>query len=97
MTLQSTATVPTPNASRYLQQLAKHFGHKVPATFDAAAGEIAFPFGLCHLAAEEGALRLTVDAGDEAALTRLREVIASHLIRFAFREDLAVDWQPARG
>lgn len=93
--LRSTAIVATPKAAGYAAQLCKHFSHKIPASFDASDGEVAFPMGTCRLHAEGEALTLTVEGADAAAIERLQEVVASHLLRFAFREELAVDWLPA--
>lgn len=89
----ATTTFPTPNASRYLGTLCKHFGHKVPVEFDTTQGRIELPFGQCTLAAGETALNLTVTAEDRPALDRLCQVIGSHLERFAFRENPELDWQ----
>lgn len=86
---QSISHVQTPKASRYLQQLCKHFGHKVPVEFDALNGSITLPFGTCVLVALEGELILTV-SGDDTG--KLEQVIGSHLERFAFRESLDVTW-----
>jgi hypothetical protein len=91
--LTSLARVATTSPSRYLGQLCKHFAHKLPTTHDAETGRIEFPFGLCELAAGKDILALTVSAADADALTRMEEVIGSHLIRFAFREPLEVNWQ----
>ncbi|MCB9948890.1 MAG: DUF2218 domain-containing protein [Rhodospirillaceae bacterium] len=90
----SAADVATPNASRYLQQLCKHFAHKCPVTFDAQAGHIAFPFGDCRLEAPDAALRLALTAPDAAQLEQLQDVVGRHLVRFAFREDMQIVWQP---
>lgn len=90
------ATVPTPHASRYLQTLCKHFGHKVAVEFDATAGRITLPFGACALRADEAALEMSVEAGDDAALRKAAQVIASHLERFAFRENPTITWRDAR-
>jgi len=87
-----TAVLATANASRYLQQLCKHFAHKIPVTFDPAAGRIEFPFGTCTLAADDATLTLTAEVLPEGDLARLESVIDSHLVRFAFREELAVTW-----
>ena len=86
---QSISHVPTPQASRYLQQLCKHFGHKVPVEFDALNGSITLPFGTCVLLARDQELILTLAGGD---IGKLEEVIGSHLERFAFRESLNVIW-----
>ena len=88
----ATARVPTERASRYLQQLCKHFGHKLPVTFDAGHGRAVFPFGECVLRAEGGLLAITATAASEADLEQLKGVIARHLLRFAFREELRVAW-----
>lgn len=88
---QSIATIPTAHASKYLQQLCKHFGHKVPVAFTPEAGEITLPFGTCALSASEDALTLT-NAGEARDLPKLETVIADHLARFAFRENPTVTW-----
>ena len=38
----SSATVPTTSASRYLQQLCKHWSHNMAVEFDEAQGRVAF-------------------------------------------------------
>jgi hypothetical protein len=89
---RSIAEVPTPNAGRYLQQLCKHFQHKRPVSFDPRSGRIEFPIGDCRLTASEGMLNISLSAPDEAQMTQLQEVIASHLVRFAFREPPKIEW-----
>ena len=91
----SEARIPTEHASKYLQQLCKHFGHKIPATFDAEQGQLTFEMGTARLAAEPGTLVLRSESPDAAGLTRLEGVMASHLVRFAFREELRIDWKAA--
>lgn len=87
----ATAVVKTEKASRYLQQLCKHFGRKASVEFDATAGSVAFPFGTCKLAAADG-LTLRVAAPTPEDLERVKDVVGGHLERFAFREALRVDW-----
>lgn len=94
-TVHSTADVPTPRASRYLQQLCKHFQHKRPATFDERAGHIVFPIGDCHLRASDDTLTLSLEAPDGPRLEQLQDVVGRHLLRFAFREEMRIDWRPA--
>ena len=92
------ARVATEAGARYLDQLCKHFGHKVPAVQEGGIGRIEFPFGVVSLHTEPGALVMRVDSADAEALARGRQVMESHLLRFAFREELAVAWQsPAPG
>ncbi len=89
--IKSTAIVQTPKASGYLQQLCKHFGHKVPAECTPEAGSITFEMGTATLTAGED-LRMTVEGADAEAIARLETVMGGHLERFAFREELKVDW-----
>jgi hypothetical protein len=92
--LRSTGRFETEKASKYLQQLCKHFAHKREVRFDETAGEVALPTGPCHLRAEAEALRVEVTAADAAQLQRARGIIDSHLERFAFREAFAgMEWR----
>jgi hypothetical protein len=86
--------VPTAHASRYLQQLCKHWAHKFPVEFTPTNGRIDMSAGVLILEADaEGlGLRLTAEPTD---LERMEGVVAAHLNRFAFRETLAFDWKPA--
>jgi len=92
MSLTSTASVNTDRASGYLQQLCKHFSHKLETQFTAIEGSIEFGFGRAHLQAQDSVLTLTASAPDPASLERLKTVLGSHLERFAFREALAMTW-----
>ena len=93
--VRAEARVATANASKYLQQLCKHFQHKLPAEFDAAVGSIAFPAGMVRLAADGKTLAITLEAQSDQELDRLEDVVARHLARFAFREELDVQWRGA--
>jgi hypothetical protein len=103
-TLAATANVPTTSASRYLQQLCKHWAHNLAVTFDAEEGRIVFPKdarglnfpgdGSVTLKAHDAGLEVRVDATAPEQLEGLKGAVASHLDRFAFREaPLAFDWR----
>jgi DNA-binding PadR family transcriptional regulator len=92
-TVTSTARVVTPKAASYAAQLCTHFAHKMPSRFEGSGGEIAFPLGTCRLHVEGETLTMTVAGADAATVERLESVVASHLRRFAFREELVIDWQ----
>ena len=88
-----TAHIPTANASRYLQQLCKHWSHKFETEFDPQSGIIAFPMGPIRMAAGEEALTVTIEPTEGADVDRFKQVVAEHLDRFAFREaPLSFDW-----
>lgn len=91
---RSTLNFTTSHGSKYLQQLAKHFGHKVPVTFTPNQGEVTLPFGTCEMAATDTGLSITV-LGQPSNLERLEHFIGDHLARFAFRENPTFTWQRA--
>ena len=89
----SVSNVKTEHASRYLQQLCKHWSHRFSVEFDAAAGKVPFsPENVLDLAAERGNLVMTLTVGKLEDLERMQNVVADHLKRFAFREELDVSW-----
>lgn len=89
----SVADIATPQAKKYLVQLCKHFQHKRPASWGDDKGRIEFAIGDCDLAAEDATLRITASATSADNLPQLEDVIARHLVRFAFREELVIDWR----
>lgn len=89
---ETTAVVATENASRYLQQLCKHFGHKVEVQFSPESGTVSLPFGTCELTADAYQLILTGRARP-AQLPKMERFLGDHLARFAFRENPTITWQ----
>ena len=104
MSLSATARVPTTQASKYLQQLCKHWQHHLAVEFTADHGTVAFPKdargadwpddALVTFDAGVDALDVRIDASATGQLDALKDAVARHLDRFAFREaPLAFDWQ----
>ncbi|MEP1591279.1 DUF2218 domain-containing protein [Sulfitobacter sp.] len=90
---ETTAHITTPNASRYLQQLCKHWAHKFEVAFDPHHGTIDFGGGEhTELTADDTVLRARVTADTSDATRKLAEVVENHLARFAFREEITFDW-----
>lgn len=92
--MRAHADVPTLNARRYMTQLCKHWGHKFPVEFSEEDGRIELTAGTCVMHAGAEALSIDVEAADEPAVRRLGDVVANHVARFAFREELHFDWKP---
>lgn len=91
---KTTGHFATGQGSRYLQQLCKHFAHKLEVSFDAARGTIHFPFGDVDLTADDAGLNVFISAASDADVERGRKVVESHLERFAFREDfVGINWR----
>jgi hypothetical protein len=93
----SQTAIPTVSASRYLQQLCKHWSHKFAVEFTPQHGTIPFDATrLCTLDAAPDVLTLRIEAADDATLERTQGVVIDHLKRFAFREELGeVTWERA--
>lgn len=98
------ASVPTANGSRYLQQLCKHWQHNLEVAFTPEHGTVVFPKnargadwpgdGLVTFDAGAEALEMRIDASSVGQLDGLKDAVARHLDRFAFREaPLAFDWK----
>lgn len=88
------ARVATAHASRYLQQLCKHWSHKFPVEFNPHNGRIEMSAGVLILDADAEGLGLRLTAAPED-LERMEGVVAAHLQRFAFREELSFEWAAA--
>lgn len=103
-TLVSNALVPTENASRYLQQLCKHWQHNLQVEFTPEHGTVRFPRdhrggdfpaeALVTFDALDNGLDVQIDASSAEQLDRLKDAVARHLDRFAFGEaPLTFDWK----
>jgi hypothetical protein len=93
----SQTIIPTASASRYLQQLCKHWSHKFAVEFTPGHGTISFDeTRRCTFDASPERLVLRIDAADDATLERMQGVVIEHLMRFAFREELGeMKWERA--
>ncbi|ANL32145.1 DUF2218 domain-containing protein [Rhizobium phaseoli] len=89
----SKATVRTEHASRYLQQLCKHWGHKFSVDFDPHKGRVPFNDSAeVTFTADDAGLTMVLSVADPAQQVRMQGVIDDHLKRFAFREELDIVW-----
>ena len=85
--MKQTAEFPTARGPQLLATLSKHFGHKIRVETQDSRAQLHFDMGAATLETIPDGLRLTADATDEDDLQQLRDVLESHLLRFAFRED----------
>jgi uncharacterized protein len=93
------ASVPTANAAKYLQQLCKHWSHKLEVDLSDRKGVVRFPAAVVAFDAVEDALLVKIESEKSEEVERMKGVVASHLDRFAFREaPLKFDWsEPKAG
>ena len=103
---ESHAEIQTPRASRYLQQLCKHWAHNMAVEYDAERGKVTFPRdargadwpgdGVFTMVARPETLECRIEASAPGQLEALKGAVARHLDRFAFREaPLTFDWVDA--
>lgn len=89
----SKAVVGTEHASRYLQQLCKHWSHKFSVDFDPQRGRVPFSDAAeVTFTADDAGLTMILSVADPSQQTRMQGVVADHLKRFAFREELDIAW-----
>jgi len=96
MTVTSTAEVATANASKYLQQLCKHWGHHLTVEFTPEKGRVVFPRNargadwpddaVLEMTADGGALHCRLAASAPGQLEGLKGAVVRHIDRFAFKE-----------
>jgi hypothetical protein len=103
-TISAHALVPTDHASKYLQQLCKHWEHNLQVEFTPENGTVIFPRdargadypgdAVVTFDVAEGGLSVRIDASSDEQLEGLKGAVARHLDRFAFREaPLSFDWK----
>jgi hypothetical protein len=94
----ATASVPTANGGKYMQQLCKHWSHKLEVDLSEERGVVKFPAAVATFEPAADALLVTIEGEEGEAVERMKGVVASHLDRFAFREaPLPFDWKGSRG
>ena len=103
MSYTATSRILTQSASKYLQQVCKHWEHNLPVSFGASHGEVTFAKdargadwpadALVKLDSEADILVCTINASTEGQREGLKGVLERHIDRFAFREmPLTYNW-----
>lgn len=104
MTVSATGFAATEKASRYIQQLCKHWEHNLKVDYAEGVGTIVFPRdargaawpgdALVTLTAKDDGIAIRIDASAEGQLDGLKGAVERHIDRFAFREDgLTYEWR----
>ena len=83
----------TQKAVAYLKKFCRHFAHKLPTEFDDNNGQIEFPFGNCKVETLGNQLQFTVEAETEELIAKMEDVVARHMERFAFRDEIKMTWE----
>ena len=89
----STALVSTGRSERYAKQLVSHFGTKIGVTrLPGGRATLTFSAGTCVVSPLSHGIELIAVADNPEKLGTVQEVVASHLVRFAARDELLVEW-----
>lgn len=96
------AMVATQHASKYLQQVCKHWEHNLAVTFDAQQGTVTFPRdargaawagdAVVTFTAHPETLECHIAASEPGQRDGLKGAVERHIDRFAFRETLGWEW-----
>lgn len=74
-------------ASGYLATMASHFSHKIEVTEVDGAVHLQFVCGLAVLRTTTDSLHMCIEAPSKEEMQQTCQVVESHLLRFAFREN----------
>ncbi|MBO6919204.1 MAG: DUF2218 domain-containing protein [Rhizobiaceae bacterium] len=95
--IKTTGFFKTSHASRYLQQLCKHFGQKVAVEYSKTEGYVKFPIGEARLMADDIGLIVSFDVASPDAASTAHYIIDKHMEKFAFRENRnTMIWDPEK-
>lgn len=98
-TTTTTTIIETESAHKYVAQLCKHFAHKVESTFSidheakTAEGITKFPMGEAVFTAKDNLLTVTATCDSPETCKLVHSVFDSHIVKFAFREELKYQWK----
>lgn len=91
--MKAIVRIKTTEGANYIGKLCRHFKHKIEATYEGNRGVAHFPAGICQMLAEPDTLIFEVEARDEEGMQRIQGALDRHLIKFAFREELVINWE----
>lgn len=92
--MKSSAELVIERPARYAKQLASHIGTRAEVTNENGMSTIRFGFGgVGTIATSETSVLLTAEAEDQERLSRIQDVLGSHLLRFSkAAEGTALAW-----
>lgn len=91
--VRARATVHTANSHGYLDEMCRHFGHRVHTQLGNGRGSVQFDEGTLLAHARPQALELELSAQDPKSLERLQALVTAHIERWGEADQLRVDWR----
>ncbi|RDB42596.1 DUF2218 domain-containing protein [Halomonas sp. DQ26W] len=89
----SRTEIATESAEKLMNQLCKHWAHKLEVEQGDTDSRVVFEEGSCLMQVEPGKLIVALEALEEGSLDRLEGVVDSHLQRMAGDEELVIVWE----
>lgn len=86
------ASVVIERPARYGKQLSEHLGHKIPVEYLGDHWVLTMGSGLATVTPTENTLELSAEAHDSETLDRVKDVLGRHLLKFAHKLDITLDW-----
>jgi uncharacterized protein len=90
--LTARAAVLTSSPERYAKQLLSHLGRRTSWTTSGTTSTAEITGGTGRVVVGDGRLMLIAEARDAATLSRVQNVLGSHLERFGQHNELTVTW-----
>ena len=91
--MKAISIIKTKEGANYIGKLCRHFRHKIDANYEGNSGKADFPRGVCLMEADEDTLTFKVEAQDAEALQKIQGTLDRHLIKFAYKEQLEINWE----
>lgn len=92
-THSSRAHVTTDRPGRYAKQLVSHLGRKLAFAQDGPTATATVGSTVASITIGDGVLVLQVTGTDRDGVARAEGALASHLVRFGDKDELAVTWE----
>ncbi len=67
--------------------------HKIEAAYTQTTGKAVFPMGICMMHAKPEQLVFEIEAHNKAGLEQIKGVLVRHLVKFAYKENLIIEWE----
>ncbi|MGQ7845790.1 DUF2218 domain-containing protein [Granulosicoccus sp. 3-233] len=93
MNYRSSTRVHAEKAKRYHASLARHFARKVPVDVTEDSAHVQFGMGSCHMSVTGNCMQFECTADSEEALTTVKFIIGSHIIKYGELQTVEVRWQ----
>lgn len=91
--MKAQVKIKTTEGQSYIGKLCRHFRHKIEATYEGNRGFAVFPMGTCNMLSDENYLTFEIESTDADGIQKIQGALDRHLIKFAFREELEINWE----